>query len=322
MLEAKCRVGDALGFLVDLPFRLDDEDLRDAILNEIRSSQLVDKGVLLAFDKPYDNNGVPLEPELYTSNHWVAQICNNHRDIALFGASVHPYREDALEELENVKAQGAVLVKWIPSSQNILPNHEKCKEFYKKLVSLKLPLLCHLGDEHTIAVAGGDESLKAYNHPELLTAALEEGVTVIMAHFSLPISEEDNDFSEAFMRMMVKADVRGWRLFADVSALVGSWNRSFLAKLMALRLLYHRLVMGNDWPTPPDLNNDFRTSRNRNEYYRIKGIDNILDRNVEYLKFLGFSDIVMQNWTNILSEAQKGPLPDGKPKYLSHWPVF
>ncbi len=124
-LETLCRLGSAAGFLVNLPFSLNDEDIRNAILEEIRNSKLVDKAVLLAFDKPRDNKGQPLKPVLYAANSWVAKICKENPNIALFGASVHPYREDALDELHRVKEEGAVLVKWIPSSQNILPSHEK-----------------------------------------------------------------------------------------------------------------------------------------------------------------------------------------------------
>lgn len=320
-LATLCRLGDATGFLVDLPFSLDDDDIRDAILEEIKTSKHVNKGVLLAFDKPYDNTGRPLKPVLYSANTWVAKICSENPKIALFGASIHPYRSDALKELEKAKDDGAVLVKWIPSSQNILPNHERCQPFYKKLAEYGIPLLCHVGDEHTISEAGGDKSLRAYNHPELLIPALEEGVTVIMAHCCLPIDEEDNDFSETFMRMMLQAEDRGWRLYADVSALVGKWKRSFMAKQMALRLPHDRLVMGSDWPNPPDLDSDFRTSGNRREYYRIKGIDNVLDRNVEYLKFLGFSDTVMTNAERIFKIAKTPPTP-GNPRYTNHFPAF
>ena len=320
-LETLCRLGSAAGFLVNLPFSLNDEDIRNAILEEIRNSKLVDKAVLLAFDKPRDNKGQPLKPVLYAANSWVAKICKENPNIALFGASVHPYREDALDELHRVKEEGAVLVKWIPSSQNILPSHEKCRRFYKKLVELGLPLLCHVGDEHTIAVAGGDESLKTYNHPELLIPALEEGVTVVMAHCCLPIDEKDNDFSEAFIRMLEQADSRNWRLFSDISALVGGWKRSFMAKQMALRLPPNRLVMGSDWPNPPDLKSEFRTDGNRKEYYRIKGLENTLDRNVEYLRFLGFSDQVMTNAEEIFRLA-KTPSTSRDPRYVTHFPAF
>lgn len=309
------------GFLADVPTSRDDDDIRDAILHEIQGSQHVNKGVLLAFDKPHDNAGTPMKPILYTPNSWVAEICRKNPDLALFGASVHPYNTDALKELQKAKDDGAVLVKWIPSSQNILPSHEKCRAFYQKLIEYGLPLLCHVGDEHTISEAGGDKSLRAYNHPELLIPALEEGVTVIMAHCCLPIDEDDNDFSEAFMRMMLQAEDRGWRLFADVSALVGKWRRSFMAKQMALRLPHDRLVMGSDWPNAPNLDDDFRTKGNRREYDRIKTIDNVLDRNAEYLKFLGFSDTVMTNAEQIFKIARTPPMP-GNPRYSNHFPTF
>jgi predicted TIM-barrel fold metal-dependent hydrolase len=320
-LALKCRIGKALGFLAKVPSSLDDAAIRDTILDELDRAELVDQGVLLAFDKPHDNQGRPLEPMLYAANGWVADICKAHPDLALFGASVHPYRLDALDELRKVKDQGAVLVKWIPSAQNILPNHVQCRAFYKKLVELGLPLLCHVGDEHTIAVAGGDDSLKALNHPELLIPALEEGVTVIMAHCCLPITDRDNDFSEAFAGMLSRAESRGWRLFADISALVGSWKRSFLAKLMALRLPPERLVMGSDWPNLPNLDDDFRTKGNAGEFDRIERGASLLDRNVEWLRFLGFSQKTMTNAEAVFALART-PFTVGRPVYVERFPAF
>jgi mannonate dehydratase len=302
MLRAQCVLGEALGFLEDTPLSLDDDKVRDAIHQELHTANLVDKGVLLAFDRPYDNKGDPMKPQLYTPNSWVAGICKDD-DKALFGASVHPYREDWSEKLEECKQNHAVLVKWIPSSQNILPSDPRCIPYYEKLKQLELPLLCHVGDEHTIMEAGGDKSLRAYNHPSLLRPALDLGVTVIMAHCCLPLMKSDNDFSETFVRMLEQADKNGWNLYADVSALVSLFfRRSLRAKIMALRLPHERLLLGSDYPVPVKLDKGFRTEANRDEFERIKRIDNSLDRNYEFLKLLGFSDTVMTNAVKILKQ--------------------
>jgi predicted TIM-barrel fold metal-dependent hydrolase len=315
-LKGEFLAAKAAGFLADVPVDLNAKGVGKAILEALNGAKQVDKGVLLAFDYPHSDSGEPMEPLLYTPNDWVIKLCNN-QPKTLFGASVHPYKpkEKWTRELTVCREKGAVLVKWIPSAQNILPTDPRCIPFYKKLEELGVALLCHVGDEHTIAEAGGDESLKAYNHPELLRPALNAGVTVIMAHCCLPIRKydqdfSDNDFSEAFVRMMEQAEAKrppgeGERdsrnLYADIAGLVSPFYwRSFMAKVMALRIPEKRLVLGSDYPIPARLSTKFRTSENQDEFDRIDRIQNPLDRNYEFLKLLGFSDDVMSNAANIL----------------------
>ena len=51
----------------------------------------------------------------------------------LFGASVHPYRTDAVAELERCVAAGAVLMKWLPIVQDFNPADDRCIPFYEAL---------------------------------------------------------------------------------------------------------------------------------------------------------------------------------------------
>ena len=80
-----------------------------------------------------------------TSSSWLQR----HPKM-LFGASVHPYRKDAVAELERCVAAGAVLLKWLPIAQGFNPADERCIPFYEALAHHKLPLLCHTGGEKSL----------------------------------------------------------------------------------------------------------------------------------------------------------------------------
>ena len=58
--------------------------------------------------------------EVYIPNEFVARETAKYPNL-LFGTSVNPYRSDALERLEQAAVDGAVLLKWLPSVQNIDP---------------------------------------------------------------------------------------------------------------------------------------------------------------------------------------------------------
>ncbi len=154
-----------------------DENIARAVVAKIEASQ-VTQAVLLAFDAAYRENGSRDNERtvLVVDNDFVARAAKTSAKT-FFGASVHPYRRDALDELERVIDGGARLIKWIPSAQNIQPDHPRCLPFYDLLARHHVPLLCHTGVEHTLRGFSDD-----LNAPRRLRLALERGVTVIAAH--------------------------------------------------------------------------------------------------------------------------------------------
>src|SRR4051794_32022240 len=138
----------------------------------------LDAVALLAFDAVHDRDGRPdwNNTHLYVTNDYSMELARRHRKI-LFAASVHPFRKDAVAEIERCVAGGAVLMKWLPIVQNFNPADPICVRYYEALAHHRLPLLCHTGSEH--ALPNLDKSTA---DPMLLRPALERGVTVIMAH--------------------------------------------------------------------------------------------------------------------------------------------
>jgi predicted TIM-barrel fold metal-dependent hydrolase len=95
----------------------------------------------------------------------------------LFGASVHPYRKDALAELERCIANGAVLLKWLPIVQDFDPSDRRCIPIYEAMAHHGLPLLSHTGGERSLPNLNKDMA-----DPMLLMSAIERGVTGIAAN--------------------------------------------------------------------------------------------------------------------------------------------
>lgn len=157
----------------------------------------VERHVLLAFDAYHDDRGNrPPLPEtrrqrgsdMYTSNTFIRAACRRRPQRYLFGASVHPYRENAAACLEEVFAAGACLLKWIPLHQNIDCRDSRTVAVLRHCAELGLPLLVHYGPEFMLATQHAE-----YVSPEPLLDVLRqlrrEGSmpTVIVAHAATPV---------------------------------------------------------------------------------------------------------------------------------------
>jgi uncharacterized protein len=96
------------------------------------------KSMLFAFDWFRDAQGKPLKENsiFYISNEYAAKIASEHSQYFEWVASIHPYRADAVDALEQAKAQGARAIKWLPSGMGIDPASSKCDAFYKKATQL------------------------------------------------------------------------------------------------------------------------------------------------------------------------------------------
>src|SRR5690606_3335456 len=111
----------------------------------------VDKAVVLAFDGVHDDDGRldASTTHLYVTNDYVMELADRH-DNMLFGASVHPYRRDAIAEVEQGAAGGAVLMKWRPPAERMQQSDPRRMPVYAALVQHGLPLLCHTGGEASL----------------------------------------------------------------------------------------------------------------------------------------------------------------------------
>src|SRR5438105_2234969 len=88
-----------------------ERDLAETLLSLIHRTPMIDAVVVLAFDAVYGDDGVldAANTHLYVTNDYAIELCRRNPATMLFGASVHPYRPDAVAELERCISAGAVL---------------------------------------------------------------------------------------------------------------------------------------------------------------------------------------------------------------------
>lgn len=204
------------------------------------SGSALDRFVLLALDRAFTLSGEPdlANTRLAVDNDFVADWADR-QPKALFGASVHPFRRDALDELDRLAARGACLVKWIPSAQNIPPDDPRCFPFYEKLAGLRMPLLSHTGIEHTLNAF--DQRL---NDPRRLAPALERGVTVIAAHCGARMYLHERDSFGAW----AQTARRHRNLYGDLSGFCLPVHSAPRRRVLADPELAARVLFGSDFP--------------------------------------------------------------------------
>lgn len=215
------------------------------------------KAMLLALDYHYDADGQRnlQHTTLYVPNAYAAEQAAQQPALFEWIASVHPYREDAVEALEQAALQGARAVKWLPPAMGMNPGSAACDRFYEALVRLGLPLLCHSGSEYAVA---GDE-FQPLGNPLLLRRALDHGVRVIAAHCASlghsvdldqgPHGPERSNF-ELFLRLMDEPRYEGL-LFGELSAmLLINHGLEPLETMLERSDLHGRLINGSDYPLP------------------------------------------------------------------------
>ncbi len=212
------------------------------------------KAMLFAFDYHYGTNGLPNKnlSTFYVPNEYSAKLASESPEHFEWVASIHPYRSDAIDELEKAKEQGARAVKWLPPAQNMDPMSDRCVAFYKKMEQLDIPLICHAGTEK--AVQGSDT--QELGNPLRLRTALDNGVKIVVAHCASLGKNQDLDSSrlsmtdsfDLFTRMMSEYPQS---LYGEISAILQINRQPRKLKFLLENTDWHsRLLNGSDYPLP------------------------------------------------------------------------
>ena len=263
--------------------------------DKVAASKAVSRAVVLALDGVVDEAG-NLDRErtqVYVPNDYLAEAVSAY-DNLLFGASINPYRHDALERLQRAKDQGAVLVKWIPGIMHIDPADERIIPFYDRLRELGLPLLTHAGDERSF----GDSS-DELGDPLLLEVPLRRGVTVIAAHLASMGSVQGDRNFDRLLRLFSKYD----NLYADISALTQINRLGYLRRALVRPDLHSRLVYGSDWPLQffPLVSPWYQASHvPMSELKAIVALDNQWDKDVALKRAMGVPSQVFRQTASLL----------------------
>lgn len=269
--------------------KVTDTVLRDSLLKAVATSAL-DRVICLALDPVYDPGGHRRE-EL--SNMWVdnsfivKELIPRSGGRILLGASVHPYDPAFQQRVRQCVQDGAVLLKWLPSAQQINLADPRVKDALVFLATAKggkaLPLLLHCGYEGAIITT--DPRTFSYDYlswgfldklrnalkskkdrfatPDVagalanLRAGVDAGATVILAHCGLPYFAprflgflEHSDFPvvKALLGESSAAAEEKGKFCADVSACVTPFRKSYFGDIR--KLPAELLLAASDFPVP------------------------------------------------------------------------
>lgn len=266
----------------------------------LAGSRRVASAVVLALDGVVRENG-DLDRErtqMYIPNRFVAAAARRHANL-LFGASVNPYRPDALRRLAECADQGAALLKWLPSIQHIDPADRRLIPFYHGLKELGLPLLTHTGSESSFT-----SSRDELGDPERLRLPLSLGVTVIAAHAASNGSNGGERNHDRFLRLCREYP----NLYADISSLTQLNRLGHLQRILKQRELHSRLLYGTDMPLPNTAlvtPYAFLLSISPCRVRAIAKIANTWDRDVALKEALGVTDGICAAARSVLRLGRK-----------------
>jgi len=236
-----------------------DQEYLTRLVRLARSSKRQGKYRILAFDKHYRPDGTVdlTKTIMYVPNDYVVELARQHPDIFLPVISLHPYRQDAIEELDKWAKAGVKYIKWLPNAMGMDPANRAIEPFYSKMKEHNMILLSHGGEELALE-AEADQEL---GNPLRLRKPLDMGIRVIIAHAASLGSCADLDIGrgnnakkancfDLFLRLMDEAKYRGL-VFGEVSAML-QFNRmpGPFTTLLKRQDLHPRLVNGSDYPLP------------------------------------------------------------------------
>ena len=265
------------------------------ISERIERSERIDKAGGRAMDGVMGPGGkIDREAtQIFVPNELVARETAKY-DNLLFGASVNPYRPDAIERLEWAHENGAVLVKWLPNIMHMDPGDESILPFYKRMAELELPLLSHTGAEKSF------ESVRdELGDPDRLRLPLETGVTVIAAHIAATGRTDGAGNFDRLVAMFASYP----NLYADVSSLTQINRLGYLKRALGIPGLAERLVYGSDWPLQffPLVSPWYHVRHVGIGRARSIGkIDNAWDRDVALKEALGLPRSVLRRTATLL----------------------
>jgi predicted TIM-barrel fold metal-dependent hydrolase len=175
------------------------------------------------------------------TNEEIAELANQHKDVAIPFASVNPHRgkDGVLLAKKLIREYGVKGFKFHPSVQDFSPNDPIAYPLYEVIAGAKLPAIFHTGQTGVGAGTrgGGGVRLK-YANPMLLDDVAVDfpDMPIIMAHPSFPWQEEA--LSVATHKPQVYIDLSGWSPKYFPPILVQYINT----------LLKDKMLFGSDYP--------------------------------------------------------------------------
>ena len=157
-----------------------DQEYLTRLVRLARSTKRQGKYRILAFDKHYKPDGTVdlTKTTMYVPNDYVVELARQYADVFLPVISLHPYRPDAIDELDRWGKAGVKYIKWLPNAMGMDPANKAIEPFYRKMKEHNMILLSHGGEEQAVEAAEDQE----LGNPLRLRKPLDMGIRVIIAH--------------------------------------------------------------------------------------------------------------------------------------------
>ena len=264
------------------------------LLWQVRESSL-DAAIILAQEQVYTRDG-QLRRDIGTAhvpNDYVLELARRHPEF-LPAVSIHPARNDALEELDRCIREGAVMMKCLPNCQDIDCRDSRYTRFWERMAEAGLPLLAHTGGEHTLPVVRPELA-----DPRTLQRPLECGVTVIAAHCAGKSGLFDREYFEHLAQMFRRYP----NLYADNSAFHIPIRSRIIPRTLAPDI-QERIIHGSDFPVPIYGHwARLRGSLPRPAFRQWQRCRNVIERDFQFKKAMGFADATFTRIGNLLPPA-------------------
>ncbi len=233
-----------------------DAQYAERLARLVRAMPKHGKHYLLAFDQHYEPDGTLTreQSEFYVPNDYVWQLARQHPDLFIAAASVHPYRPDALQELDRAAARGVKLIKWLPNAQGMDASDPRLDAYYAKVREHGMTILTHVGEEQAVESEAG----QALGNPLRFRRPLDQGVRIVMAHGgslgnSVDLDDPAHPVVPSYtlvLRLLREPRYKNL-LRADISAMT-QVNRAPAPVLafLAAEDVHGQLMNGSDYPIP------------------------------------------------------------------------
>ncbi len=267
-------------------------------ISQLVEASEIDYGVVLGFDQVFDHKtglACSHHTQMYVPPEWVFEACKTYPNL-LPGPSINPFAKDALDRLDYCIEEGAVLIKWLPATQDIDPASPKLDDFYLRLAEAQVPLLIHVGGEKTFAEVSPD-----YGRIERIEVPLSFGVPVICAHSVTRVLGTMEDDQTPKLHAMLK---KYPHLYVDNSGMCNPSRFAHLPRLARDESIMARTLYGSDYPVPSNAVY-FLGKLPIQKILELEKLQNMIDRDVQIKRSFGIADETLTRANSVLANLDR-----------------
>ncbi len=235
-----------------------DEEYVARLVRLARASKHRGKYRILAFDKHYDADGTAnlQKTNMYVPNRYVVELAQRYPDIFLPVISIHPYRSDALQELEQVGESRSQIHEMASQRHGHGSGKSRSSSpFYRTMKERNMILLSHAGEEQAVEAEEDQRLGKSTATSQTLGYGRARDYRSRreprqLATISTRVLAQTANCFDLFLRLMDERKYAGL-LFGEISAML-QFNRMPVpfATILKRQDLHARLVNGSDYPLP------------------------------------------------------------------------